>query len=459
MNLQLDSRVKAVLDEIVAHTPAAGLTPSGDVVPRAPLPRRNGGRLLAVAVALVAVIGLGALVTVQRRPADAPAGANPPGSQRAVPDSTTPEDPNLLGDQLATALGLDARVFIVNASTNPGLADSLRDALMLSGYGAVEAADAASGTALDRSTMYTAPGVALSIPNVLGRALELAWEDGAPPSEIVTSEMSNGAAVVLVLGNDLADAPWQDTAAPLVDPGIGRLVIIDATSSELGHQRVGAGAETLRAAGVDVAAILPGTRTVEDTMLMPIGDSSAWTFAVAELAGVGGFDTWSPDLVDDALPDDVSAALVIGDDPTELGASVVTALPNGPISALEVLQTGESVVVVDDGDIKIVGRYEPTTTAPYCVDLSLGGVTGPACGDRQAWTSPSTFAISSGDGTRQLVGQIVPDTVTSVSTSDGRTIIPVSNVWWDVAPTDSPITYVVHAADGHSTEPFAAVAE
>ena len=89
---------------------------------------------------------------------------------------------------------------------------------------------------------------------------------------------------------------------------------IDATTNDRGHQQVNARAEALRAAGVDVAAILPASRPVEQTMLMPIGSSTAWTFAVAELGGVGGFDTWSPDLVNDPMPDDVTAALILSDD-------------------------------------------------------------------------------------------------------------------------------------------------
>jgi hypothetical protein len=51
---------------------------------------------------------------------------------------------------------------------------------------------------------------------------------------------------------------------------------------------------------------------IEETMLMPIGQSTPWTFAVAKLAGVGGFDTWNPNLITEPIPDGVTAALVIG---------------------------------------------------------------------------------------------------------------------------------------------------
>lgn len=162
--------------------------------------------------------------------------------------------------------------------------------------------------------MYTQPGTALSIPNAIGPALEVVWQQATPPSDIVANDTADDAAVIIVLGNDLADAPWQDTPTPLINPGVGRLVIIDATSSDQGRQRVSAQAGSLRDAGVDVAATLTSTRPLEQTMLMPIGTSTAWTFAVAELAGIGGFDTWTPDLVNAPVPDDVTAALMIGDD-------------------------------------------------------------------------------------------------------------------------------------------------
>ncbi len=314
MNMQLDPHVKAVFDDIVAHTPDIGPTPSGDVVHLTPTPNDNGRRWLAVAAAVIVVVGVGAIVAVQRRTADAPAVTGPPSSQQADSTITIPEHLNLIGDELAAALGVDARVLVVNASTNPGLADSLRDALTLSGYRAVQAVDAANGTLLDRSTMYTQPKAPLSIANALGPVLEIRWEEAAPPSAVVTTETTTDAATVIVLGNDLSHAPWQDTPAPLVDLGIGRLVIVDATTNDRGHQQVNARAEALRAAGVDVAAILPASRPVEQTMLMPIGTPTAWTFAVDELAIVGGFDTWTQDLINDPLPDNATAALVIGDE-------------------------------------------------------------------------------------------------------------------------------------------------
>jgi hypothetical protein len=125
--------------------------------------------------------------------------------------------------------------------------------------------------------------------------------------------MLDSADIVIVLGTDLTSAPWQESDTPLFNPGIGRLLIIDATTSDRGHQALNAQAQDLRAAGVDIAGIVTATAPVEQTMLMPIGESTPWTFAIAELAGVGGFDTWAPSLVSDPIPDGITAALMIGD--------------------------------------------------------------------------------------------------------------------------------------------------
>lgn len=81
MNMQLDPHVKAVFDDIVAHTPDIGPTPSGDVVHLGPTPSNNGRRWLAVAAAAIVVVGVGALVAIERPSSDtqdvAPA-AQPP---------------------------------------------------------------------------------------------------------------------------------------------------------------------------------------------------------------------------------------------------------------------------------------------------------------------------------------------------------------------------------------------
>lgn len=69
----------------------------------------------------------------------------------------------------------------------------------------------------------------------------------------------------------------------------------------------------LRAEGDDIPDVASAPMTFEDTMLMPVSEPSAWTYVVAEVAGNGGFDTWTPSLLDGGLPGAVAAVLVVGE--------------------------------------------------------------------------------------------------------------------------------------------------
>lgn len=127
----------------------------------------------------------------------------------------------------------------------------------------------------------------------------------------MTDERRNRADIIIVAGNDLANAPWLGTDDALIDPGLGRLLVIDATGSDNGQWAANATVEELRDAGVDVTGVVTAAAALEQSMLMPIGDTTPWTFAIQGLAGIGGFDTWSPNLVAGPIPDGVTAALVI----------------------------------------------------------------------------------------------------------------------------------------------------
>lgn len=217
--------------------------------------------------------------------------------------------------RLEEALKPVGRIVVVNAAGISGLAGSLSDALRASGFDVLEPENAPEGVVVEQSIIYMRPGSFLPAFNALAAAVpvtrgeELLAQD-APALSAVVIETAD---IFIVLGTDLVSAPWEDEAVPLVDPGIGRLLVLDATAAAGGDGRVSAVVDDLRGAGVDVAGVAAATATFDDTMLMPIGDSTPWTFAVAKLSGVGGFDTWTPSLLDGDVPEGVTAVLVVGD--------------------------------------------------------------------------------------------------------------------------------------------------
>lgn len=217
--------------------------------------------------------------------------------------------------ELAEALRPDGNVLVVNASTTAGIAGSLSRALELCGYHILEPTNSTNGAVLDESIMYTHSDMPNSLfPTAVAAAIPIArWETLlGQPTPALNQGMLDSADLIIVVGNDVADAPWEDADTPLIDPGIGRLLIIDATTDDEGHRAVDAEAQRLRIAGV-VAEVVAAAAPVDETMLMPIGEATPWTFAIGELAGVDGFDTWTPSLIARPVPDGFTAALVIGD--------------------------------------------------------------------------------------------------------------------------------------------------
>jgi hypothetical protein len=59
---------------------------------------------------------------------------------------------------------------------------------------------------------------------------------------------------------------------------------------------------------------LPATRVVDETVVMPIGADSSDASRMIALLGMGGFDSWTPDLVAGTVPDGITTVVVIGSD-------------------------------------------------------------------------------------------------------------------------------------------------
>lgn len=233
----------------------------------------------------------------------------------AVPVSTTTA---IAGTALAAALVPDGTVLVINASQTDGIAVSLSRALELSGYDVVAPTSAAGVVVLAQSAIYFHPdrSMATATANAIMNAVPIPYGEDLHGQTIpgLDDAMPASTDIIVVLGEDLASAPWETATAPLIDQGIGTLLVVDATTTPAGHDRLAQRVQQLNADGVDVADVVLATRPVGTSMLMPLGDSTPWAFAVAELAGIGGFDTWDATLVADPLPGDVVGVLVVADE-------------------------------------------------------------------------------------------------------------------------------------------------
>lgn len=98
------------------------------------------------------------------------------------------------------------------------------------------------------------------------------------------------------------------TTTPLVDPTAlaEQVLVVDATGGE------GSISEVVSLLGATPKHAAVATRPVDETMVMPIGTDATAAFVLLERFGVGGFDTWTPDLVAGPLPEGVTVVLVIG---------------------------------------------------------------------------------------------------------------------------------------------------
>jgi hypothetical protein len=314
----------SALDDIYADSPQGRFHLYGDIAVALVVVDTTGYHIATTDLSDTYLTALGELLqqlieaTSDSAPTSTAAGdQTDPGTSLAVtPEVSTTSIVASVSDELAEALRPDGRVLVVNATTTAGLAGSLSQALADSGYDVLEPTDSADGAIVDVSFVYTRPGLSdMMAPNAIMDAVPIsrAASLSGPPTPPVTQEMIETADIIIVVGTDLASAPWQGSGASLFNPGIGRLLIIDATTNARDQREADEQVQVLRAAGIDIAGIVTAAGPVGETMLMPVGQSTPWIFAIAELAGIGGFDTWNPSLVNETIPDGVTAALVIGD--------------------------------------------------------------------------------------------------------------------------------------------------
>lgn len=90
------------------------------------------------------------------------------------------------------------------------------------------------------------------------------------------------------------------------------LLVLDGTGTSAGRAQVRGWLDSLGADGVRVRDGGATTQVFERSMLLPIGPTSNWTYDVADIAGIGGFDTWASWYWEGDMPADVTAVLIIG---------------------------------------------------------------------------------------------------------------------------------------------------
>jgi len=128
----------------------------------------------------------------------------------------------------------------------------------------------------------------------------------------------------------------------------------------------------------------------------------------------------------------------------------------GPISTFDGLSVGGTVSALNDGATTISVRLGDGDRS-LCADIEFGdGLNGAVCFSRSEVEGQVTsfFNADSMDGTKVLVGGIVPDAITEIRTDTGAVIIPSHNVWWDVIDAGQVHTYTLTAADGRTIETY-----
>jgi hypothetical protein len=102
--------------------------------------------------------------------------------------------------------------------------------------------------------------------------------------------------------------PAVTTIVATLDPGAlaEQVLVIDASGGTASM------ADVASVLGAPPRYAVVATRTVDETLVMPLGADVGAAFDLLQRFGVGGFDTWTPDLVATEIPAGVTVALVVG---------------------------------------------------------------------------------------------------------------------------------------------------
>lgn len=137
-----------------------------------------------------------------------------------------------------------------------------------------------------------------------GDSLSVEWLDDS--DQVVDSAVLTD----LVPGIDNGTGPTTTVTANTV-PGSNGLVIalVDASGTPGTADAIAA---DLARRGYVVASTQPATQTFDESMLMPLESPSDGSSELLAVLGIGGFDTWTPALIESPLAETVTDVVVIG---------------------------------------------------------------------------------------------------------------------------------------------------
>lgn len=167
--------------------------------------------------------------------------------------------------------------------------------------------------------------------------VNVTYADGSAPAD--TIEFAPYSSRFYAVGTAPNTRPltveWVEASGDIVDSGPitapfglipsdgGSLALIDASGTPDKAQAL---ANALGDRGIVVSLTAVSPITFEQTMLMPIGEASAWSYDLASLIGVGGFDSWTLSLLNEPLPATIADVIVLG---TDGGPDLPLPLPSG----------------------------------------------------------------------------------------------------------------------------------
>lgn len=197
-------------------------------------------------------------------------------------------------------------VVVANGNTLGGSAGRLAEMLNGAGFTVAEVVNATSISS--DSVIYVSNEawcLGIQLAYATGITTTESMPNVLPIDSPATAESPD---VLIILGTDAATR--FESGDERIDLGpVGQLIVVNGTGD---NSIVESRLADLKAAGIQVATEVASARPADETTLHPITETTPWTCGIADLLGIGGFDTWTPDMINGELPEGTDAVLLIG---------------------------------------------------------------------------------------------------------------------------------------------------